>query len=285
MSETPCILCVAPNGARRGKADHPRLPMTPTEIAREAAAAREAGAAMLHLHVRDRDGAHALDAELYLEATAAVRREAGADLLIQITTEAVGRFSPAEQIAVVDAVAPEAASIAVRELFAEGADERPPAAFLARCARQGVKIQFILYDVADIARFEALVARGAIPIEGASQILVLGRYATGQQSSPGELLPLLAARTQPFAWMVCAFGRREAAAGVAAAALDGHVRVGFENNLHLPDGRIAPDNAALVAAVTAALPALGRRPASPDEARRLLAREGPALEKHHGRAG
>ena len=46
-------IAVAPNGARRTKADHPRLPMTPAEIAREAAAAREAGAAMLHLHIRD----------------------------------------------------------------------------------------------------------------------------------------------------------------------------------------------------------------------------------------
>jgi uncharacterized protein (DUF849 family) len=194
MNLPPFILCVAPNGARRGKADHPRLPITADEIAREAAAAREAGAAMLHLHVRDRDGRHWLDAHAYKEAIAAVRREAGDDLLVQITTEAVGRYSPAEQMAVVDEVAPEAVSIAVRELFAVGADERVAASFLARQARRKTLVQHILYDVADIVRFEALTRSGEIPLEGASQILVLGRYATGQVSDPTELIPMLAAR-------------------------------------------------------------------------------------------
>ncbi len=225
---------------------------------------------MLHLHVRDRDGAHTLDADLYKQAIAAVRREAGDDLFIQITTEAVGRFSPAEQMAAVDAVAPEGASIAVRELFAHETDEAAAAAFLARQARRGLLVQHILYDAGDIARFEALLSRGLIPREGASEILVLGRYATGQQSDPAELPPLLAARTLPLPWMVCAFGRREAAAALVGAALGGHARVGFENNLHLPDGALAPDNAALVAVVAGALPAVGRRPATPDEARRLM---------------
>lgn len=225
---------------------------------------------MLHLHVRDRDGAHTLDADLYRQVISAVRREAGCELLIQITTEAIGRFSPAEQMAAVDRIAPEAASIAIRELFPEGADERLAAEFLARQARRGLLAQHILYDVDDINRFEALAARGVIPREGTSQILVLGRYAPEQISSPADLPPMLAARTIAVPWMVCAFGRREAAAGVVAAALDGHVRVGFENNLHLPDGRIAPDNAALVAVVAAALQATGRRPASPGEARRLF---------------
>jgi uncharacterized protein (DUF849 family) len=70
--------------------------------------------------------------------------------------------------------------------------------------------------------------------------------------------------------MLCAFGPREAAAGLAAAALGGHARVGFENNLQLPDGALAPDNSALVAAVAAALPATGRRVATPAEARALF---------------
>jgi len=267
MSTAPFILCVAPNGARRGKADHPRLPITTEEIAREAAAAREAGAAMLHLHVRDRDGRHLLDAAAYREAIAAVRREVGDDLLVQITTEAVGRYSPAEQIAVVDEVAPEAASIAVRELFAEGADAGAAAHFLTRQARRGALIQHILYDVADVIRFEALARSGSIPLEGASQILVLGRYAAGQVSDPAELIPVLAARSVAITWMVCAFGSREAAAGIAAAALGGHARVGFENNMFLPDGALAPDNSALIAAVAAALPTTGRRLATPAEAR------------------
>jgi uncharacterized protein (DUF849 family) len=270
VSLAPCVLCVAPNGARRGKDDHPALPITIAQTARAAAEAKAAGAAMLHLHVRDRDGSHTLDAGLYAEAISAVRREAGADLFVQITTEAVGRFSPAQQMATVDAVQPEAASIAVRELLPLGEDERAAASFLARHARRGLLTQWILYDLADLARFESLLARGAIPQQGASEIFVLGRYATNQESEPAELPPFVAARTAPLTWMVCAFGRRESAAGLVAAALGGHVRVGFENNLHLPDGALAPDNAALVAPIAAALSAAGRRPASPDEARRLF---------------
>src|SRR5690606_18666219 len=111
---------VAPNGARRTKADHPRLPMSVDEIARDAVEALEAGAAMIHLHVRDRDGAHTLDAELYRQAMTAVRKAVGNDMVVQITTEAVGRYSAAEQIAVVDALQPESVSIALREILPEG---------------------------------------------------------------------------------------------------------------------------------------------------------------------
>ncbi len=110
------MIMVAPNGARRGKADHPALPLTAAELAADAKACALAGAAAIHLHVRDAAGGHALDPGLYRAATAAVRAAAGPDLVVQITTEAVGRFSPAEQMACVRALTPEAVSIALREL-------------------------------------------------------------------------------------------------------------------------------------------------------------------------
>jgi uncharacterized protein (DUF849 family) len=83
-------------------------------------------------------------------------------------------------------------------------------------------------------------------------------------------MPFLAANSQDHLWSVCAFGPRETACAIAAAALGGHARVGFENNFHLPDGSLAADNAALVAAVTEGLSAIGGRPASADEARDLM---------------
>ncbi|MHA1599614.1 MAG: 3-keto-5-aminohexanoate cleavage protein, partial [Alphaproteobacteria bacterium] len=94
----PLILTVAPNGARRGHADHPALPITPDEIGRCAAACADAGAAMIHLHVRDRDGGHSLDADAYRAAIDAVRREAGERIIVQVTSEAVGIYEPAEQM-------------------------------------------------------------------------------------------------------------------------------------------------------------------------------------------
>jgi 3-keto-5-aminohexanoate cleavage enzyme len=268
--DQPVILTVAPNGARRVKSDHPAIPLTIAEIGREAARCAGAGAAMIHVHVRAPDGSHVLDAEAYRLAIAEIRAQAGQELIVQITTEAVGRYSPAEQMAVVDSVRPEACSIAVRELIPDPAAEPAAEAFLRRRAGEHCLMQHILYDAADVQRFEALVARGVIPADDASVLFVLGRYSAGQQSDPSDLLPFLAAWSLSLPWAVCAFGRREAACVVTAAALGGHVRVGFENNLHLPDGSLAADNAGLVQSVVTAAAALGLRPASPQQARAIF---------------
>ncbi|MEM7653568.1 MAG: 3-keto-5-aminohexanoate cleavage protein, partial [Pseudomonadota bacterium] len=67
-SPKPLIIAVAPNGARKVKSDHPAIPLTPAELAREAAACADAGASMVHLHVRDANGGHTLDADLYKAA-------------------------------------------------------------------------------------------------------------------------------------------------------------------------------------------------------------------------
>ena len=71
------LIMAAVNGARRTKADHPALPMTIPEIAADVAACVEAGAAMAHVHVRDDEGRHVLDAALYEQAMAESRRRPG----------------------------------------------------------------------------------------------------------------------------------------------------------------------------------------------------------------
>jgi 3-keto-5-aminohexanoate cleavage enzyme len=123
----PALIMVAPNGARRTPSDHPRLPVTIPDIADTARACQAAGAGAIHLHVRDAHGEHVLDAGLYREAAAAVREATGGEMLIQITTEAVGRYSPAEQIEAAMAAEPEAISAALRELAPTRADERAAA--------------------------------------------------------------------------------------------------------------------------------------------------------------
>lgn len=267
----PLVIAAAPNGARRTKADHPAIPLTAGEIAREAARCREAGAALLHLHVRDGAGRHSLDPGLYRAAMAAVRREAGPDLLVQATTEAVGLYGPAAQMAAMRDLRPPAFSAALRELIPDRAAEVEAARFFAEQAAAGTLVQHILYDPADLQRFEDLATRGVIPDSGCSVLFVLGRYAPGQRSTPQDLLPFLATATaRRCPWMVCAFGPLEAACAAAAAALGGHVRVGFENNLQLADGSLAPDTAALVRQIAATAPILGRRPATAGEAADLL---------------
>ena len=104
--------------------------MTFAEMARVAAECLDAGAAMIHLHVRDSAGAHWLDAEAYRAAIAAVCGAVGDRLVVQVTSEAMGRYQAAQQMAVVLDTQPEAVSLAVRELAPEAGDERPFAEFL-----------------------------------------------------------------------------------------------------------------------------------------------------------
>ena len=97
-----CIM-VAPNGARRTRRDHPQLPLAPDELARTAAECLVAGAGAIHLHVRDGDGTHSLDAGRYRDAIHAVR-ETAPEMVIQTTTEAAGLFDVDQQIAAVKAL-------------------------------------------------------------------------------------------------------------------------------------------------------------------------------------
>lgn len=253
-------VAVAPNGGRRTKADHPAIPLSPKELGETAAAALDAGAAMIHVHVRKPDGTHLLDADAYRDAIAGLAAAVGDRMVIQITSEALGVYAPPEQIAVVKAVRPEAVSLALRELCPTAAEEVAFAEFLLWLKANAVAPQFILYAADEFARLNALIRRGIVPWADPPVLFVLGRYAAGQTSAPADLLPFLALGLgRPGHWMTCAFGRFETACATAAALLGGHVRVGFENNLHLPDGNLAADNAASVGATVAALDACGLR--------------------------
>ena len=118
LTSLPLMISVAPTGARKSKETHPGLPITPDEIAETALACQDAGASMIHLHVRDQEGRHSIDVGAYRDASEAVRDAVGDGLIIQVTSEAVGRFSPAEQMAMVRSLRPEAVSLAIRELVA-----------------------------------------------------------------------------------------------------------------------------------------------------------------------
>ena len=264
----PVAIAVAPNGGRRVKVDHPAIPLTAAELAETAAECLEAGAAMIHVHVRDAGGGHLLDADAYRAATRAIQAAVGERMVVQITTEALGIYQPEAQMEVVREVRPEAASLALRELASDEASEAGFSRFLDWMKVESIAPQIILYTPEEAVRLDAMRRRGLIPFDDIPVLYVLGRYTAGQTSQPADLLPFLASDMPRFAhWSVCAFGRYEAACVTAAALLGGHVRVGFENNLSLPDGRIAPSNAALVATAAGAIAASGLKAATADELR------------------
>ncbi len=265
------MIMVAPNGARRTKADHQALPIGARELAETAQACVAAGAAAIHLHVRDDDDHHVLDGGRYLEAMAAVKARVGDDMVVQITTEAVGIYSAAEQMACVRAVRPQAVSVALKEIVPIGENTDAARTFFLWLQGEKISPQFILYDDSDVRRFFELQSEGVIPFVKPFLLFVLGRYAQDQQSDPGDLDPFLQALGERDAhWAMCAFGRREAECAVYAARKGGHVRVGFENNLALPDGGIAPSNSALVSATMEKLRQAGFAIMDAGEARKLL---------------
>lgn len=270
----PYVVMVAPNGALRTKADHPALPMTQAEIVEAVGKAHTAGAHAAHLHVRDDDGGHVLDADRYLRLIDALRIRCGDDLVIQITTEAVGRYTPAEQRSLVETVKPQAVSVALRELFADAAETQINTDFLAWAAAEKIAIQWILYAPDEIATLAGLVAAGTLSTQSAL-LFVLGRYTEGQQSSPSDIIPFLEARKQHSCvqnsmWSVCAFGSGETACLTTALALGGDVRIGFENSLWHADGIVAADNAERVVALIDIVERMGFRPATSEQTRDRL---------------
>ncbi|KLO57250.1 class III aminotransferase [Delftia tsuruhatensis] len=264
----PLIITVAPNGAYKQPADHRALPITPQALAATARACLDAGAAMIHMHIRDARGRHSLDVDGYREAWRVVREAVGTDMVVQITSEAAGVYRAPEQIAMVQALRPEAVSIGLREIDRPEIGDAGLAHFFTGLVRDQVMVQVILYDVADLRRWQALRAQGVVPEAPWFLLFVLGRYSAGQTSRPQDLLPFLAAHDGGEPWAVCAFGATENTCIAAAAAFGGHARVGFENNLLVKDGHTAPDNAALVRQAVVSAQALGRPLATADDIRR-----------------
>jgi 3-keto-5-aminohexanoate cleavage enzyme len=268
-SPHPVVICVAPNGARRTRVDHPALPITPAEIACEAQACADAGATVIHLHVRDDADRHSLEARRYREAIDAIRDRVGDRMLIQVTTEAVGIYQPQQQMAVVRELRPQAASVALRELVPDAAALPAAAEFFDWAHREGVALQFIVYTPQEAGRLADLVRDGFVAQSVPNTLFVLGRYTVGQQSDARDLLPFLQEWPASWPWSVCAFGDTEAQCMSAAIGLGGHARVGFENNLTRSDGTIALRNADLVDNLRVLAHSAGRRVATIDEARTL----------------
>ena len=238
-------IIVAPNGARKTKQDHDQLPMTIEEMVVEAKACQTAGATMIHLHARDTQGRHSLEVDDNLEIYHAVKAAVGDSMIVQLMTEAVGMYLPQQQMALLKAVKPEAASFALRELIPDEQSEEQGFVFFDWVAVQGILSQIILYDQADIERYFSLRDRGVLPKHNQHALLVLGRYHEAQQSSPWDLRTLYLERflEENVRCAVCAFGAREQDCLTHAMLLGLDVRVGFENNHLSSDGQLAKSNA------------------------------------------
>ena len=262
------IIISAPNGARRTSNDHQALPITPMELADCAESLLEEGVSVLHLHVRDQELKHSLDDGHYREAIDAIRKRVGEALILQITTEAVGMFSREQQMAVVRSLRPEAVSLGLAELCPEESAERDAAKFFEWLRNENIWPQYILYSAEDVERFDDMRRRGMFSDDSPFCLMVMGRYSGELEGSLSELESMrTATNCDNFPWAACCFGQLENEAMLEATRAGGHVRIGFENNLHLPDGSTARDNAELIDVYRTAAVEYGRRSATADEIR------------------
>ncbi len=265
----PVIIMAAPNGARKTHQDHPALPVSIAETVAEAKTCFEAGASVLHAHVRGIQEEHVLDTGLYTELIRELNQQVP-EMLVQVTTEAVGIYTPQQQVDCVSTVVPDMASVALREMTSNYQDTEFARNFYHWCAETNVHIQHILYSVDDLQKFRQYKADNIIPESQNCVLFVLGRYAIDFQSSPEDLKPFLRQNLEDLDWFTCAFGYQEQACVLSGIEHGGHARIGFENNLYSADGKLAGSTRDQVLDLKKVIETSNRLVATVQQARELL---------------
>ncbi len=262
------LLAIAPNGARKSKADHPLIPLNAKELAVTAKNCLAAGVAIIHLHVRNPDGSHSLSAEHYADAIAEIKKSTNDGILIQVTSEAVGIYTADEQFEMIHKLKPSAVSIGLREI--KNLDEPIIKKHFDAMRDAKTHPQLILYNEADLLLYKDWLERKVIPGSAYPVLLVIGKKMAEPSFDNGYLRPEFIDALPASSWMICAFGENEFETAKLAASLGGHIRIGFENNSVLSDGSIADDNAELIAQTSSYLNERGIQVADLEQAIEIM---------------
>jgi 3-keto-5-aminohexanoate cleavage enzyme len=263
------ILTAAIVGAELTRAQTPYLPLTPAEIADEAARCREAGAAVIHLHVREDDGANTQSSERFAEVMEAVRRKC--DCILQPSTGgALGM--PLDVRAGPLACKPEMATLNCGTLnFGDDVfvNSRPDIRRLATKMRAaGTMPELECYEVGHVEEALALAAAGEIspPLHFQFVLGVKGAIPARED----VVLYLRSLVPKEATWAVAAVGRSQQPMTELAMRLGGHARVGIEDNIYLSKGALSEGSAPLVARAAEYARSIGREPTPPGRARTIL---------------
>jgi len=263
------VITAALTGPIARKSDHPGLPCSPEEIAAAARASWEAGAAVVHLHLRDEDGEPTADVTIARRVLELVGEACPA--IIQLST-GVGLDVPYEDRLALLEVAPEAATLNVCTMsFGAGEFRNPPAGVRKMAARMRelqIQPELELYDSGHLDVALALIDEELIePPHHFS--LVLG-VTGGMGATPANLVGLVQRLPQGARWQVIGIGRANLPMTTMALAMGGDVRTGLEDTLLLERGRPA-SNHELVKRLRAVAEAMGQPVATVEEARVELA--------------
>ncbi|NTX41080.1 3-keto-5-aminohexanoate cleavage protein [Myxococcus sp. CA051A] len=270
---TPMVITAAMVGAETTREQTPHLPITAEEIAEDALRCREAGAAMVHLHVRTADGKPSQDAELFRAAIRAIRKRT--DVLIQTSTGgAVGmtvdqRCGP---LTLTGEDRPDMATLTTGTVnFGEEVfwNPRPLVRDIAkRIKALGLRPELECFDVGMLDEARYLAKEGLVDLP-AHFDFVLGVPGT-LQARPEVLDFMIASLPEGSTWTVAAVGRHQLPFVDEAAKRGGNARVGLEDNIYVSKGVLAKGNWELVAEAAKRARAHGREPATPEQARKLL---------------
>ena len=280
--DDPVIITCALSGALAGREQCPAIPYTPAEYGAEARRIADEGGVMVHIHARRPDGTPSHATEDFRAITEAIRAEVGDGLIVNYSTGAVG-VPVADRIAYRRALRPEVAALNMGSLnyakysarrrafvfsavFANPFDEI--VALLEAMTAAGVKPEHECFDTGHVGSLGPLVDMGLLapPLHVSFVLGVVGGVpATARNvAAMADNLPGGAH------WGVIGISRAQWLVVAAALTLGGSVRVGLEDNFHLPDGTMARSNGDLVAKARQMTLDVGRRAASVAEARAML---------------
>ncbi len=268
------IITIAPTGNVPTRERTPHVPITPDEIARSVGECRQVGAALAHLHARDTEQRPTYRGEVFRDIVAAVR--ASSDIITQVSTGArAGRTAP-ERAECLAAGAEMASLTTGSSNFATQVNDNAPDLVEQLCremTRRGVVPEIEIFDAAMISLAVALAEKGLIP-KPLHFNLVLG-VPGSLPATPKNLfflyesLPRYGELAKDLTWQVTVVGPPHVDLSVMAMSLGGNVRVGLEDNIYYARGVLAA-NSRLVERMVGIARAMGREPATPEEARALL---------------
>jgi len=265
------IISAALTGSRTSRAQTPYVPITEEEIAQQAVECWRAGAAIVHIHVRDQQGRVSCDAWRYQKVTDLVRA-AGSDVIMNWSTGGgAGIVTDDDRTAPVRN-APEVASFDCGSTnFGDGVFINSPA-FLDNLAREMnehlVTPEIEIFDSGMVENARQLIADGLLQPPYWFQF-VLGLRG-GAPATARELTHLVDSLPPDSRWSVCAIGRNQLPMNVMAIAMGGHARTGLEDNIYYGYRQLAISNAQLVERIARLAEELGRPIARPDEAREII---------------
>ena len=268
----PCIITVAITGSLPGKKDNPAVPISPEEQIESTHEAFEAGATLVHLHVRDDEGRPTSDPKRFAKVLEGIRRHCPG-MITQLSTG--GRSGTGKERGGMLSLKPDMASLATGSVnFPTRVYENSPELvewLAAEMIKHKVKPEVEAFDLSMI--FQAAAMQKAGKIKGPLHVqFVMGmKNAMPVDRLTFEFFISTLKRLDPSAtWTGAGIGKDQVTVSRWAAELGGHCRTGLEDNVRMSREKLAPSNAALVRQTAELLREYGRQPATPAEARGIL---------------